>query len=234
MRLHRLGRLCRLGRLGLAALLLLAFAGSAVSAQDLQDLLEVPHPALETLEEADRRQLEADREALERILADEASSTELRARAYGEIGSVYLLYDLLESAEAALRNASALAPDEHAWHYYLAVLFEREGRNDEARERLLRAAELLPEHLPTLLRVARSALDAGRLDAAEERFGAALSLDPESAAAVVGLVEIAQARGDTDEAIERYLRGLELQPRADSIHHRLGLAYRSAGDLPKA
>jgi tetratricopeptide (TPR) repeat protein len=217
-----------------ALLLLLPPAAGGQEARPPVELLEVPRPALETLEEADRRQLEADRAALDRILADESSSEELVARAYGEIGTVYFLYDFAQPAEAALVNASALAPEEHDWHYYLGVLYSRDGRNGEARERLERAAELRPDHLPTYIHLGRVELDGGRLEAAEESFRAALAIDPESAAAEVGLGEIAQARGETAEAIERYRRALELQPRADSIHHRLGLAYRSAGDLPKA
>lgn len=197
-------------------------------------LREVPRPAVGNLEEADRRQLEEARAALDALAADEGVPPERLARAYGEMGSLYLLYDLPESAEPALANAAALAPDEFAWRYYLGVLHQRDGRLEEARRHLARAAELRPEDLPTRLRLGQAELDADLPAAAAVTFRTALELDPESAAAHVGLGEIAHREGRLEEAVERYERALALQPRADSIHHRLGLAYRQAGDLERA
>jgi len=197
-------------------------------------LRQVPVPALGNLEEADRRQLEEVRVALDALAAGEGVPAERLARAYGEMGSLYLLYDLPEAAEPALANAAALAPEELAWHYYLGVLHQRDGRLEEARRHLARAAELRPEDLPARLRLGQAELDADLPEAAAATFRAALELDPESAAAHVGLGEIAYREGRLEEAIERYERALALQPRADSIHHRLGLAYRQAGDLERA
>lgn len=223
-----------------AAALLLAAAwavlapAAAAGQLPAQPLAEVPVPALGNLEEADRRQLEEARAALDALAAEVGTPPERLARAYGEMGSLYLLYDLPESAEPALANAAALAPDELAWHYYLGVLHQRDGRLDEAREHLARAAELRPEDLATRLRLGQAELDSDLPEAAAATFRAALELDPESAAAHVGLGEIAYREGRIEEAVERFERALALQPRADSIHHRLGLAYRRAGDLERA
>lgn len=213
----------------------------AVAPARAADLAPVPHPALENLDPAERRQLEETRAVLDALLEDPPRDEPARAglaRAFGGVGRLYLLYDLVDAAAPALANASALAPAEHAWAYYLGVVHQREGRLDEARTRFTRAADLAPRDLPTRLRLAEVELAAGRLDAAEAAYRAALEIEPESseaaAAAHVGLGRIAYERGRSEEAIERFTRALALQPGADSIHHRLGLAYRQAGDLDSA
>lgn len=218
----------------LAAGLLLPPAAAQSAEEPERQLAPVPLPAVSVFEEPDRRQLEAARADLDALLASPDASDDALARAFGELGRLYLLYDLVDPAEAALANAASLAPEEHAWQYYLGVVHQREGRLDEARERLARAAELRPRDLATRLHLGQAALDDGLLEAAGETFEAALALDRESAAALVGLGRIAYEGGRLDEAIERFERALALQPEADSIHHLLGLAYRKAGDLERA
>ena len=226
-------------RLALLALFLgVSLAAPLVAQTDLQ---EVPTPALGNLEPAEREQLEETRAALDGLLAEESTEPAVLARAFGGVGRLYLLYDLVEAAAPALANAVALTPDEHAWTYYLGVVDQREGRLDAARERFARAVALAPDDLPSRLRLAEVELDAGRLDAAEAAYRAALERSEAAsasrsmrAAAEVGLGRIAYERGDTGAAIERFERALTLQPAADSIHHRLGLAHRKAGDLEVA
>lgn len=203
-------------------------------AQARTSLVEVPSPALGNLEETDRRQLERARSELDGLLASETPDPDALAQAFGEVGSLYLLYDLVEPARAALENAATLAPDELSWHYYLGVLAQREGQIETARSHLERALEIRPEELPALIRLGRVELAAGRWDRAEELFRDALERAPSSAAALVGLGRIAYERDRPREAVDRFHRALELQPEATSIHHRLGLAYRALGELEKA
>lgn len=206
-------------------------------AQEPPALEPVPRPEFSNREPAERRQLEETRAALDALLESDSVEPAALARAFGGVGRLYLLYDLVDSALPALANAAALAPEEHAWTYYLGVVHQREGRLDAARERFERAIELEPADLPSRLRLAEIELDAGRLGAAEAAYRAALELageTPAAAAAEVGLGRIAYERGRTEEAIERFERALERQPGADSIHHRLGLAHREAGDLDGA
>lgn len=207
---------------------------AATGPAGVPELVPVPTPVLTHLEEPDRRQLEEERAALDAVLEEGDPEPGALAEAFGSLGRLYLLYDLVDVAEPALVNAAALAPEEHPWHYYLGVLYQREGRWDEARERLGRAVEILPRDLPSHLRLAQVLLDSGRTEEAEREFRAVLEIDSGTAAAEVGLGRIAYDRGRVDEAIERLGRALALQPDADSIHHRLGLAYRQAGDLEKA
>ncbi len=206
----------------------------AVPAPGPPGLAPVPRPPLGNLEAEDREQLEAERSELDRLAAGgEASGAELAA-AYGRLGSLYLLYDLTDTAEPALADARALAPDEPSWSYYLGVLYQRDGRLDEAEASLARAHELRPDDLPTLLRLGQVRLARGELDAAGESFRAALEIEPRSAAALEGLGTIAFRRKRPREAIERFEAALEIQPGADALQHQLGLAYRDAGDLAAA
>ena len=226
---------------GVAAVLsaVLSAGVSPVAAQGpaeapVAGLVELPPAATGNFEPEERERLREAREAVERLPAPGAHDRGELARAFGELGSLYLLHDLMEPAEAALANARTLDPDAFPWHYYLGVLHFREGRPAEAEASLRRALALRPDDLATTVRLGRLAVDAGRLDEAERRFEAALELDPESAAALAGLGRIAYERGRHGRAVELFERALELQPEATSLHHRLGLAYRALGDLERA
>lgn len=220
----------------LAAIFLLsAAAGEPALAGEL---LPVPRPVLDSFEPPDREALEAVRVELDALLAAEGADEIALAEAFGELGSRYLLFDLVAAAEPALLNACNLQAHHPAWHYYLAVLYDREGRHEEARARLERVLELEPRDFPALVRLGRTLLDLEELDLAEERFRAALALvgedDPAAAAALAGLGRVANERDDPKVAIERLERALELQPQATILHHQLGLAHRAAGDLERA
>lgn len=205
-----------------------AGAGSGVT------LRELPPVALDSFEPQGREQMERQRALVEDLAASVETSRKDLGEAYGRLGSLYLLYDLMEAAEVALANARTLQPDAFAWPYYLGVVHFREGRPEAAEEALDAALERRADDLATLVRLGRLALDAGRLDEAERRFEAALSVEAESAAALAGLGRIAYERGDAEAAAERFRRALELQPEATSLHHQLGLAYRTLGDLDRA
>jgi tetratricopeptide (TPR) repeat protein len=191
---------------------------------------------LDKLEEPVQEQLRAERGFLDRLLTDGAQSADTLGLALGAMGQLYYVYDLSPAAKACFRNARALLPQDHRWHYYLAVIAEWEGELEEARAGYEKAAALEsgPGLLPASIRRARVELELGDLEAAERSLRAALEIDPESAAAHHGLGRLHYERGETAAAIVELERALELQPEADSIHHSLGLAYRRLGDLERA
>jgi tetratricopeptide (TPR) repeat protein len=229
---------------GAAALLgLLACGPGALAAEPAgPSLPPVPRPAIADFAAPDQEQLAAARARLDALLAAGGAAPEALAAAFGEVGSLYFLYDLVDAAEPALANARTLRPEAFEWHYYLGALYQREGRLEEARASLDRALGLRPGDLPALVRLGRVEVDLGRLDEAERRFEAALGLtaaggageDAGAAAALAGLGRVAFERGDPRRAIERLERALALQPGATSLHHQLGLAYRAAGELERA
>lgn len=209
-------------------------SSSQASTKAPVDLVEVPPAAIGNFEPQDQEQLEAERDAVDSLVSSGQASPAALAQAFGRLGSLYFLYDLTGPAYAALTNASRLAPDEFAWHYYLGVLDFREGRPEEAEESLKQALAIRPDDLATIIRLGRLALDAGRFDEAKQRFDRALELDADSAAALAGLGRLAYEQDDPQKAIELFEHALKLQPDASSLHYQLGLAYRAVGDLERA
>jgi tetratricopeptide (TPR) repeat protein len=200
-----------------------------LAAGESEDLVALPDPPLERMESAVRKQLEEARASVDAALAAKDASAAERAEAMGILGRLYLGYGLSSAAEAALRNAQRLAPDDLRWVYYLATLYQHERRLDDAREELLRALELRPRDVPTLLRLGDVELARARADDAARAFNAALAIDGGSAAAHEGLARTAVARGDPASAVENYETALRLQPSARAMHYPLALAYRDLG-----
>jgi tetratricopeptide (TPR) repeat protein len=189
-----------------------------------------PASSLAGLDPAIREQLLEARAAVERL----AETSGDLAAAYGALGELYLVYDLVADAEPCLENAAAMASRDPRWPYLLGVL--RQGRRESAAaESAFRAAlALAPSDLPALLRLGDVLLGQSRAREARDLFARALAIELESAAALEGLGRVAWSENDYRAAIERFERALALQPEATSLHYRLGLAYRALGDLEQA
>ena len=211
---------------------LLALAVSSPVSAAVPELAPVPRPGLGNLEEGVQAQLEERRAALDDRLAAEAP-TDLGA-AFGEMGQLYFLYDLMEPAEVCFLNARELEPEEWRWAYYLGALYRLQGSFAEAERWLEISDAQHPDDVATLIRLGRVRLELDDLDGAEAVFARAVELDPESGAAHHGLGRVASARSDWPAAIAALDRALELQPEATSIHHLLGMAWRQQGDLDRA
>lgn len=197
-------------------------------------LLPIPRPAIDRLGERDRAQLEARRDALDVLLAADDPDTAELSRAFGEAGAFYFLYEFSRVATACFANAHALAPGAFEWIYYLGVIESQEGLLEPAADRLVAAARIRPNDLPTQLRLGLAQADLGQWDAAEASFQRALALDADSASAHHGLGRVAAGRKQWETAIEQFERALTLQPEATVVHHQLGLAWRERGDLERA
>ncbi|MCP4202739.1 MAG: tetratricopeptide repeat protein [bacterium] len=211
---------------------LAAVAGSGANARE--SLEPVAMPRIETMEPAVREQLLEARSELDRLLGDPAASEAALAPSFGRLGQLYHAYDLFTSAGACYRNAAALDPSDFRWPYYLGVLFELDGRGEEALDAFTTASKLRPNHLPIMLHLADLHLNAERSQEAETLYERVLASNPGSAAAQVGLGRISAARGDHADAIRRFEQALELQPEANRTHYLLGQEYRRLGDMEQA
>lgn len=210
--------------------MLLAGCWSAILWAALPEALApVPRPRIEALAVDDQGQIDRAHDHLERLLGQSATKADL-AEAYGELGALYLLYDLMAAAQPALENARALAPQRFDWHYYLAVLYSREGDLTRATESLVRCTQLRPSDLTTRIRLGRVLLARLMVGEAESEFEMALEIAPDSAAALAGIGQAALEREDAPRAVEHFHSALERQPDATALHHQLGLAYRKLGD----
>lgn len=219
-----------------AAAVVRAVDPSAVDppAVDLSLLAPVPRPDVSGMDGAVQEQLAAVRGALEaRLDALQPEATDLAA-AFGQLGRIYLAYDLAEAAAVAFRNAEMLVPADARWPYYRGVIDERAGRFEAAAEHFGRALTLRPEDVPTLIHLGQLALARRRYEEAESWLQQVLRHDPDAAAAHAGLGEVAHWRGEPARAIEHFEIALRIQPEASALRYQLALAHRELGDLEAA
>lgn len=221
----------------LGLLLTLTFSGAVATrgeTPDRESLLEIPLPDTGRLEEGAQEQMQQARDSLDEVLADAATTVDELAESYGLLGQLYYVYEFEDLSELAFRNAQILQPEDYRWRYYLAVLARLAGRWQEAEETLTHVLEMRPEDLSTLIRLGEAQLELGQLDEAQRTYEQVIQVAPYVAAGYAGRGRVAYARGDYEQAIADLNRALELQPEATSLHHRLGMAYRQAGQIEDA
>ena len=216
-------------RIHLLSLVVLLVATSVFSSETVA----IPSVPLADVPQEGRQQFEVLEAEIARLSAEGGDPIGL-SEAYGEFGKLSYLYDFLDSAEAAWKNASALHRSAFRWHYYLGVLYRLRGEMSLAAERLESALELKRDDLATLIRLGRVRFDEGRMAEAGVLFEEALRQAPGSAAALYGLGRIAVAEGRYQEALGLLEQVAGDQPAGSAVHHQLGLAYRGLGELERA
>lgn len=197
-------------------------------------LAELPHPALDSQEQAVREQLTELRRQLDVLIADPATPLVRLAESFGRLGRLYFLYDLVDLASQALENAKLLSPRDYRWPYFLAAHQGFEGDLDGAIANLERVLELRPNDLPSLIRLGDLHAKRGAAEPARGYYERALAQDENVAAAHAGLGRLDLDAGEHRRAVERVERALALQPEADELYHTLGMAYRGLGEMERA
>lgn len=81
-------------------------------------------------------------------------------------------------AEAELRKALSLNPDQPVWHFNLGLTLEAAGRDDEALAAYEQAADLMPGEAEPMLAAGMAANRVGRHDRALTLFDKVLRIDP--------------------------------------------------------
>lgn len=216
------------------SLVLLATLLTSCSGDAVPDLLPVPAPDLSAAAPAVQEQLAEKREALDAAMENAGSEPVVAAKAHGDLGLTYLLYDFLDAARACFDNARRLDPGNFRWVYLAGYLRQVEGRLQEAVPLLERAAEMEPDYLPAHLRLGRARLEMGQTEEAEGHFRDALEVEPESAPAFEGLGRAAAARGDEPSAVSSFRRALDLEPEASGVRYALGQALLRLGETQAA
>lgn len=158
-----------------------------------------------------------------------ASHPDLVGPQYGELGTLYLAYEIYAAAEAPLVNAARLQPDIYRWQHLLGHLYADWGRSIEAVEHFRMALDLQPDAIPTRVKLALLELDLGGMDSAWRLGEEILALDPETAAGyyITGLAAV--QRGDYEVAAARLEQSLAREPDADFTWNPLAQAYRALG-----
>ncbi len=193
-------------------------------------------PALDTtgMAEGVQRQLQQQQQLVERRQKIASSEPTELAQAFGDLGLLYVIYDLQEHADICFENALRLEPRDSRWPYLQGYLRGRSGRHDEAIKLHRQSLDLEPGFVPALLRLGRSAQTLGQTNEARTAFERVLALDPNVAAAHEGLGKVATDNGDDATAISHYQRALELDRDANSLHYALAVAHRNLGHLDQA
>ena len=209
-------------------------AESVLLPPDGRDLLPVTMPDDAAMTEPVAQQMRTYRTAV-RVRIDEPSTAPAAlGDAYGRLGMLLLAATYVDAAEASLRNARTLMPDDVRWPYYLGRIHEANGDLAESARSYERAVELQPNGLAARVLLADVLLAQGELEAAERTYGETLEQHPDSAAAQVGLGRVALTRREYTDAVARFERALALAPWANGVHYPLALAYRGLGDTGKA
>lgn len=207
------------------------------------ELLPIEEPTIDGMDASVQDQLRGAWTELRQMSADPSQDLELLAEAYSGIGQIYLAYDLVTPAAAALENALRLTPQDWRSRYLLGSLQQNEGRLQEAADLLADVviedpvAEAGPstvERVAAWIRLGNVRLDLDDPEAATAAFSAALELDSASPAASAGLGKSAALRGDATAAVRYFERALELQPEATALHYPLAIALRELGQMDAA
>jgi len=224
---------------GLIPALVLVLAHSS-AAQDVPvaatspPLLEIADPILEGIDPAVAQQIGEQWTRVHELKSNPDVPPMELAAAYGSLGELFFLYEMLAPSEPAFLNARDLMPNFHRWHYFLGVVTQEQRRLDEARKHFMRVLEFDAGYLSALVRLGEVETAAGRPEEAEAWYRRALEVDPQSAAAHLGLGQLAYGEKESAKAVEHFEAALEIQPEATAVHYPLALAYRDLGDRDMA
>ncbi|MGH9870589.1 MAG: tetratricopeptide repeat protein [Candidatus Polarisedimenticolia bacterium] len=204
----------------MAALVMgLACAGSMAAPADLPDV------DLSSLPAGIRSEIEAARRRVAGSPDD--------ASANGELGMLYLVYDLPGAAVTCFERSVRSRPAEHRWIYYLGMARQSAGDAPGAIQALTKAQELRPDDVATLVRLGNLLVESDP-QRASALFRRALALSPDNARAHAGLGHAARAAGRPDEAMASYEAALRVAPSYAEAHYALAMLLAARGDRDAA
>jgi tetratricopeptide (TPR) repeat protein len=196
-------------------------------------LVPVPAPDVATLASSVRNRVNAARAEFDRVAASKPRNEAL-GNAYGELGMTYHAQDMVAAAEAAYRNARALAPRDKRWPYLLAHLYADASRLPEAIVQFEAVLAIDPADTPTQVYLAQLLVQQGELERAGSLFDQAMAKPEARAAAHTGLGKVALAQQKYAEAAGHFEKALQISPGSSRLRQPLAAAYRGQGEAAKA
>jgi len=152
----------------------------------------------------------------------------------GRYGMLLQAYQQDGAAGQMYSRASALAPQDHRWNYYLAFMLESAGDSDAAIAAYQNAVRIDSSYMPGQLRLADLLLKLGREKEAGDIFMAILKSDPTFIPAGVGLGQALLAVGDEAAAGRVFERVLTTDTTNATAHYGMAQIQRSLGDADDA
>jgi len=129
---------------------------------------------------------------------------EREARGFANVAEKHLSYGEYDEALPLYEQAVAVHPGLGDVQIMLGVLYEKDGRLDEAKKALAAGEAAVGDPVDYYITLARSYQSVGEADVALEKIQMALELDPESAQAYIIRGGIYEEAGKEAEAVQDY------------------------------
>jgi tetratricopeptide (TPR) repeat protein len=198
------------------SLLLSAFATAAAAAPPLPDLAGA-EPRVAAKITARHRELEQKPDDGE---------------AWGRYGMALDAHRYAQTAAAAYRRATELAPKDFRWWYFLGALQETEAPAEAARS-LEAALRIDSAYAPAHIRLGRTLEALARQNEALAHYREAMRLAPDDALGYLGAGRITLATGDARGAIALLEQARQRGPKIQAVIATLARAYQRAGDTAR-
>lgn len=140
----------------------------------------------------------------------------------------------LQQAEQIYRQVLVANPDEPDANYLLGMLFNQNGDNDAAVERVARSIKARPKFPAAHNNLGTIYEEMDRMEDAAASFRRAVRLDPNMAEAHNNLGNALKALNDYDGAVQSFRKAIKIHPDMAEAHNNLGHAYAGLGQLDAA
>lgn len=155
--------------------------------------------------------------------------------AWAKLGAVCEVHLLLSDAEACYRHAHELAPNDFRWTYFLAIVVDSIGQQDQEPIDLYHeASHHRPDYAPLWFRLGEALARRGRLESALDAYGKALELDDTMAIAQYGYGQVELKLANAKSAVLHLERAASLSPTDGPTLAALAQAYMRLGDRGRA
>ena len=182
-----------------------------------------PEPPLIKLTGADPAIIKAIEEARAAVRSAPRSG-----RAWGRLGMILSIHDILPEADFCYAQAERFEPREPRWPYLRGLAWSGEDPG-AALPSLQRAAALCGDLPAPHLRLAELLIERGRFDEAEAQIKPVIQREPQNARALLGLARLANGRNQSAAALEYVRQSIQFAPEVKASHALLGSLEQRAG-----
>ncbi len=128
---------------------------------------------------------------------------------------------LLKTAEQAYTSAIQLKPDYAPAHYYLAAVYERQGRLEDATARLVALRNNAPSDIGLAFQLSQMLIRLGNYDVAREELERITTIRPDYSNALWFLASMHEINNNRSKAIELVQKVVDLNPQNEVAKDRL-------------
>ena len=128
---------------------------------------------------------------------------------------------LLTSSEQAFLSAITLKSDYLPAHYYLAAVYERQGKLEQAAARLVALRNNNPADIGLAFQLTQMLIRLQRYDIATQELERIVGINPSYSNALWYLASMYEINGDQDKAIETVAKVVDLNPENQLARNRL-------------